>query len=150
MPIILIVPCSRISVIRSRRRSSAHLYITHSPTEQSNEITHRFLRRSRKYSKARRWANGRRSCLGQYGVTTPRSVEPPTSSCSGYCSDPKQYYQKKSSTNACIQQRRHHHAIDVSYAAPQAHEIVNVALHREYSPGIVFIFCKGRKDLYHV
>jgi hypothetical protein len=30
--------------------------------------------------------------------------------------------------------------IDVSYAAPQAHEIINVALHREYSPGIVFIF----------
>jgi hypothetical protein len=30
--------------------------------------------------------------------------------------------------------------IDVSYATPQAHRIVNVALHREYSPGIVFIF----------
>jgi superfamily II RNA helicase len=30
--------------------------------------------------------------------------------------------------------------VDVSYAALQAHEIVNVALHREYSPGIVFIF----------
>jgi hypothetical protein len=30
--------------------------------------------------------------------------------------------------------------VDVSYAAPQAHGIVNVALHREYSPGIVFIF----------
>jgi hypothetical protein len=40
--------------------------------------------------------------------------------------------------------------VDVSYAAPQAHEIVNVALHREYSPGIVFIFSQGRKDLYHV
>jgi hypothetical protein len=33
--------------------------------------------------------------------------------------------------------------VDVSYAAPQVHEIVNVALHREYSPGIVFIFFKG-------
>jgi hypothetical protein len=30
--------------------------------------------------------------------------------------------------------------VDVSYAAPQAHIIVNVALHREYSPSIVFIF----------
>jgi hypothetical protein len=30
--------------------------------------------------------------------------------------------------------------VDVSYAAPQAHEIVNVALHRKYSPCIVFIF----------
>jgi hypothetical protein len=29
--------------------------------------------------------------------------------------------------------------VDVSYAAPQAHRIVNVALHREYSPGIVFV-----------
>jgi hypothetical protein len=32
---------------------------------------------------------------------------------------------------------------DVSYAALQAHEIVNVALHQEYSPGIVFIFSNG-------
>jgi hypothetical protein len=40
-------------------------------------------------------------------------------------------------------------SIDVLYAAPQAHRIVNVALHREYSPGIVFIFSQGRKDLYH-
>jgi hypothetical protein len=39
--------------------------------------------------------------------------------------------------------------VDVSYAAPQAHGIVNVALHREYSPGTVFIFSQGRKDLYH-
>jgi hypothetical protein len=30
--------------------------------------------------------------------------------------------------------------VDVSYAAPQVHEIVNIALHREYSPGIIFIF----------
>jgi hypothetical protein len=29
--------------------------------------------------------------------------------------------------------------VDVSYAAPQAHEIVNVALHQEYSLGIVFV-----------
>jgi hypothetical protein len=40
--------------------------------------------------------------------------------------------------------------VDISYAAPQAHGIVNVALHREYSPGIVFIFFQGRKDLCHV
>jgi hypothetical protein len=40
--------------------------------------------------------------------------------------------------------------VDVSYAAPQAYGIVNVALHREYSSGIVFIFSQGRKDLYHV
>jgi hypothetical protein len=39
--------------------------------------------------------------------------------------------------------------VDVSYAAPQAHKIVNVALHREYSLGIVFIFSQGTKDLYH-
>jgi hypothetical protein len=38
----------------------------------------------------------------------------------------------------------------VSYAALQAHKIVNVALHREYSLGIVFIFSQGRKYLYHV
>jgi hypothetical protein len=42
-------------------------------------------------------------------------------------------------------------AVDVSYAASQAHGIVNVALHWEYSLGsIVFIFSRGRKDLYHV
>jgi hypothetical protein len=40
--------------------------------------------------------------------------------------------------------------VDVLYAAPQVHRIVNVALHQEYSPGIVFIFTQGRKDLYHV
>jgi hypothetical protein len=40
--------------------------------------------------------------------------------------------------------------VGVSYAAPQAHRIVNVALHWEYSLGIVFIFSQGRKDLYHV
>jgi hypothetical protein len=40
--------------------------------------------------------------------------------------------------------------VDISYVAPQAHGIVNVALHREYSPGIVFIFSQGRKYLYHV
>jgi hypothetical protein len=39
---------------------------------------------------------------------------------------------------------------DVLYAVPQAHEIVNIALHGEYSPGIIFIFSLGRKDLYHV
>jgi hypothetical protein len=33
--------------------------------------------------------------------------------------------------------------VDVSYAAPQAHKIVNVALHWEYSLGIVLIFFKG-------
>jgi hypothetical protein len=41
-------------------------------------------------------------------------------------------------------------SVDISYAAPQAHRIVNVALYREYSPGIIFIFFQGRKDLYHV
>jgi hypothetical protein len=40
--------------------------------------------------------------------------------------------------------------VDVSYAAPQVHGIVNVALNQEYSSGIVFIFSEGRKDLYHV
>jgi hypothetical protein len=30
--------------------------------------------------------------------------------------------------------------IDISYAAPQAHRIVKVALHRVYSLGIIFIF----------
>jgi hypothetical protein len=40
--------------------------------------------------------------------------------------------------------------VDVSYAAPQVHGIVNIALHREYSLGIVFIFSHGKKDLYHV
>jgi hypothetical protein len=39
---------------------------------------------------------------------------------------------------------------DVSYAAPQAHGIINIALHREYSPGTVFIFFQGRKGLYHI
>jgi superfamily II RNA helicase len=41
-------------------------------------------------------------------------------------------------------------SVNVSYVAPEAHEIVNVAHHREYSPVIVFIFSQGRKDLYHV
>jgi hypothetical protein len=40
--------------------------------------------------------------------------------------------------------------VDVSYAAPQVHGIVNVALPQDYSLGIVFIFSQGRKDLYHV
>jgi hypothetical protein len=35
--------------------------------------------------------------------------------------------------------------VDVSYVALQAHGIVNVALHQEYSPGIVFIFSQGRR-----
>jgi hypothetical protein len=30
--------------------------------------------------------------------------------------------------------------VDVSYAFPQGHGIVNAAIHREYSPGIIFIF----------
>jgi hypothetical protein len=41
-------------------------------------------------------------------------------------------------------------SVDVLYVAPQAHGIINVALHKEYSPGIVFIFSQERKDLYHV
>jgi hypothetical protein len=40
--------------------------------------------------------------------------------------------------------------VDVSYAALQAHEIVNVALHQEYSPDIIFIFSQGTMDLYNV
>jgi hypothetical protein len=40
--------------------------------------------------------------------------------------------------------------VDVSYAAPQVHGIVNVAFHQEYSLGIIFIFSQARKDLYHV
>jgi hypothetical protein len=40
--------------------------------------------------------------------------------------------------------------IDVSYAALQAHGIINVALHQEYSPGIEFIFSQGRNDIYNV
>jgi hypothetical protein len=43
-----------------------------------------------------------------------------------------------------------HTGVDVSYAVPQAHGIVNVTLHCEFSPGIIFIFSQGRKDLYHV
>jgi hypothetical protein len=43
-----------------------------------------------------------------------------------------------------------HLGVDVLYAAPQAHKIVKVALHREYSLGIIFTFSQGRKDLYHV
>jgi hypothetical protein len=42
------------------------------------------------------------------------------------------------------------HNVDVLYATPQAHGIVNVALHWEYSLGIVFIFSQRRKYLYHV
>jgi hypothetical protein len=34
--------------------------------------------------------------------------------------------------------------VDISYAASQVHGIINVALHREYSPDIVFIFFQGR------
>jgi hypothetical protein len=52
---------------------------------------------------------------------------------------------------ASLHQRRTvEDAADVSYAALQAHGIVNVALHREYSLGIIFIFSQGRNDLYHV
>jgi hypothetical protein len=39
--------------------------------------------------------------------------------------------------------------VDISYAALQKHRIVNVALHRVYSPDILFIFFQGGKDLYH-
>jgi hypothetical protein len=34
--------------------------------------------------------------------------------------------------------------LHVSYAAPQAHGIVNVALQQEYSLGIIFIFSQGK------
>jgi hypothetical protein len=40
--------------------------------------------------------------------------------------------------------------VDVSYAPLQVLKIINVALHRDYSPGIIFIFSHGRKYLYHV
>jgi hypothetical protein len=40
--------------------------------------------------------------------------------------------------------------VDVSYVAPQVLGIVNVALYREYSPGIIIIFFDGRNDMYHV
>jgi hypothetical protein len=33
--------------------------------------------------------------------------------------------------------------VDVLYAAPQADKIVNIALHQEYSPGIIFNFSQG-------
>jgi hypothetical protein len=33
--------------------------------------------------------------------------------------------------------------VDISYAAPQAHIIINVALQLEYSPGIILYFPKG-------
>jgi hypothetical protein len=44
----------------------------------------------------------------------------------------------------------HLQIVDTLYAALQAQKIINIALHREYSAGIVFIFFQGRKDLYHV
>jgi hypothetical protein len=40
--------------------------------------------------------------------------------------------------------------VDVLCVSLQAHEIVNIALHREDSPGIIFIISQWRKDLYHV
>jgi hypothetical protein len=40
--------------------------------------------------------------------------------------------------------------VAISYVAPQAHGIVNVSLHREYSLGIIIIFSQGSNDLYHV
>jgi hypothetical protein len=40
--------------------------------------------------------------------------------------------------------------VEVLYAALQALGIVNVGLHQEYSPRIVFIFSQWWKDLYHV
>jgi hypothetical protein len=35
--------------------------------------------------------------------------------------------------------------VDVYYVALQAHRIINVALHQEYSLGIIFIFSQGRR-----
>jgi hypothetical protein len=35
--------------------------------------------------------------------------------------------------------------VDVTYAAPQAHRIVNVALHKEYPPGIIFVLSHGKQ-----
>jgi hypothetical protein len=37
--------------------------------------------------------------------------------------------------------------VDISYAALQAHRIINVAPHREYSLGIVFIFAQGSTSI---
>jgi hypothetical protein len=65
----------------------------------------------KKYLKAKRRANGWRSCPGKYGVTTQRSVEPLTSPHSGYCSELTQYYRKKLSTKVYAQQRRGRHAL---------------------------------------
>jgi hypothetical protein len=50
----------------------------------------------------------------------------------------------------CVQGKGSKTYVDISYAASQAHRIVNVALTQEHSPGIVFIFSQGRKDIYHV
>jgi hypothetical protein len=59
-------------------------------------------------------------------------------------------YIERSDLDAALSIKLTEVILDVSYAAPQAHGIVNVALHREYSLGIAFIFSQGRKDLYHV
>jgi hypothetical protein len=47
--------------------------------------------------------------------------------------------------NCCIGSAQAGHldvgaVVDVSYVAPQAHRIINVALHQKYSPSTVFIF----------
>jgi hypothetical protein len=40
--------------------------------------------------------------------------------------------------------------VNVSYVSPQAHGIINVALHWKYPTGIVFISSQGKHKLYHV
>jgi hypothetical protein len=40
-----------------------------------------------------------------------------------------------------------HVVIDISYAAPQAHEIINAALHREYSRYRIYIFPREEGSL---
>jgi hypothetical protein len=70
MPSILIVACSRISATRSGRRSPSRLYTTQSQMKQWKKPTPCFFRQSRKYSKAKRRENERKSCQGLCGVTT--------------------------------------------------------------------------------
>jgi hypothetical protein len=46
----------------------------------------------------------------------------------------KQIARRRRTKTKCLK------VVDISYAAPQVHGIVNVALHQENSPSIVFIF----------
>jgi hypothetical protein len=72
------------------------------------------------------------------------------SSLSGPGADPSKSTRGHVTPNLCflheVGSTGHVVRVDISYVAPQAHGIVNGALHQEYSPGIVFIFFQGRKD----